>query len=463
MKKEIKICLLSPIILASLSISSWSMEPSETGGSSPLVRKRIFSQREAIDKDNQVQQDTKRQKKIGESAIQQDFSEGVFAQHNKEFEKEEIKTEQNIIAVLGEEEQNSKQWFFTQHNKKFKQEEIKELITKGQNIISDLLRGESPEIIFNKYELKIFADKGSKFATRSKGISFTSFKNKIVGGRSPEETYKRQKHLESILAVAWAIAYAPCVKDEKFKRGSFSIKDDDKLLSKFLDYYALEASYSTSTKIEDLSFVSSSNFAYGRTNSSSHYPMQTLYQVGIDARFENNAEALSILPFNNTHILFGRVHTQGGKEKTFFKLEGHGLGDMWSALQHGKEYADAIDEEQVMRREKDILPSIKQSFGHCIEDLIGWNKKTKEVILAYENLQSSGEEWESSSLAIAQMADALKDLSQAQRQQEQPLQSFLNLLSSHHYLKEDVNYRTGNEVILSLENIEETIAEDDTQ
>ena len=265
--------------------------------------------------------------------------------------------------------------FFSRQNKNFTREQMDSLIKRGQQIIQDLLNKEAPENIYNKRGIKIFEANVSKFfesyynhapgIEQLKKVGKTLLRwipgvSSYVSEKRPfHDTLRRQQLLEDVIAVSWAIAYAPCTKSQGFIRGSFSIKDDDKLLSNFLKYYAMEAAEVQSRELDDLAYPTNpqgSYFAYNRTGDfySSHYIGQTIYQIGIDTRFESNGYALKVLPYEYKHIIFGRVRTIGGKEKTFFKLEEEGLGDISSTLGHVWNYMKPIENSQSMRREKDI-------------------------------------------------------------------------------------------------------------
>lgn len=276
--------------------------------------------------------------------------------------------------------------FFSHQNKNFTRNEMDSLIKRGQQIIQALLNKEPPENMYDKRNIKIFEGNLSKFFdsyyNHAPGIEQAKKVTKAVlrwipvmssyvpEDRLPQNTFKRQQLLEDVIAVSWAIAYASCVKKEGFIRGSFSIKDDDQLLSNFFKSYAMEASEVNSGKLEHLNYPTNFNgsyFAYNRTGDyySSHYRGQSIYQIGIDARFESTGYALKVLPFNYTHILFGRVRTTKGKEKTFFKLEEDGLGDVYSTFKHWENYLKSIgqpvENPHSMRREKDIFPSTQYS------------------------------------------------------------------------------------------------------
>lgn len=300
---------------------------------------------------------------------------------------------------------DEKQFLFLQ-NKKFEAKEIVRLIQKGGLIIQDLLNNEKIEDIYNKQKLEIFKDKGKKFfegyiTDHNVGVvQLTNcawklgsyfFPSMRQPDKSPEKTLKRQTQLEAVIAVAWAIAYAPCIKEEGFVRGSFSIIDDNQLLSNFFKHYAMQAAGVQSMEINDLTHptnLGGSNFAYNRTANvySSHYRGDTIYQIGIDTRFESNGYPLKVLPFENKHILFGRVRTDGRKEKTFFKLEEEGLGDLSSVVLHGLNYVKPVENPRSMRREKDNFLIINGNYDDSKDDL-GY-RTGNEKILSLEEIAS---------------------------------------------------------------------------
>ena len=318
-------------------------------------------------------------------------------------------------------------------------------------LISVLLQKEKPGDIFKRQTLTIFSD-----PNRSKFYNLIdSTKGKLVGEWDTDEA--RQTHLEAVIAVSWAIAFTPWVKGEEADRGSFSIKDDDEALNKFLGYYVVEAANLQSGNIKDLTFLYSGNFAYDRSGLSSHYTGHTIRQTGIDARFSKGGYPLTVLPFENTHILFGRVHTRGGEDKTFFKLEGAGLGDMYSILMHSTSFsAPEPENPELVRREKDLLSHIKQSFETCVNDL-GCDEKTRQIIHAYEELKKTSttpkKEGETTYLGINEMIYAIQSLSQAKKQQEQKWEEFAKTLESCGYSIDNLDYRTGNEFVISLQDI----------
>lgn len=341
--------------------------------------------------------------------------------------------------------------FYYKQNKNFTREEVASLITNGRNIISALLQKEKPEEIFKRQTLTIFSD-----PNRSKFYNLIDFTKGNLAGEWDTDAVSRtrQTHLEAVIAVSWAIAFTPWVKGEEITRGSFSIKDDDEALNTFLEFYAIEASGLKSKDIKDLTFLSGTNFAYGRATS--HYTRQTINQTGIDARFSKGGYSLTVLPFENTHILFGRVHTRGGEDKTFFKLESAGLGDASSVASHSMSYlAQEPENPELFRREKDLLFHIKQNFETCLNDL-GCDEKTRQIIHAYEELKKNPQlpkEGETTYLGINEMVHAIQHLSQAKKQQEQKLEEFLKTLTSYGYSTDNLNYRTGNEFVISLQDI----------
>lgn len=342
--------------------------------------------------------------------------------------------------------------FYSKQNQKFTREGAASLIVKGRNIINSLSQQEKPEDIFKKQTFDVFQNRSEFYQT------FDSITNVTIGEWDTDEASRiRQTHLEAVIAVSWAIAFTPWVKGEEADRGSFSIKDDDEALNKFLGYYVVEAANLQSGNIKDLTFLYSGNFAYDRSGLSSHYTGHTIRQTGIDARFSKGGYPLTVLPFENTHILFGRVHTRGGEDKTFFKLEGAGLGDMYSTLMHSTSFsAPEPENPELVRREKDLLFHIKQSFETCVNDL-GCDEKTRQIIHAYEELKKTSttpkKEGETTYLGINEMIYAIQSLSQAKKQQEQKWEEFSKTLKSCGYSIDNLDYRTGNEFVISLQDI----------
>lgn len=276
---------------------------------------------------------------------------------------------------------------------------------------------------------------------------------------------------------------------EGFESGSFSVIDPEGKLFRVFDAYI--SFVRGARELKNGVFVSvtpfGSGFVYNRDpkkRASSHYKKGlSLRQFGIDMRFESNAYALPILPYQTTHLLVGRVKTMTGLEKTFIKYEPHGLGDVSSVMAHGVDFLNSSKMREKKRSEKDIIkpilkmvPSLQKglvslSNNHGpIEGLdagrdesFGLSKSVALNIINDKKLKLAGKGYDVSSLALA--AYLIWHRAYDEKTKEMGIQ-FLNTLESIYHdekiseagwsmesllrRKPKVFYRSGNEVVVRL-------------
>jgi hypothetical protein len=231
--------------------------------------------------------------------------------------------------------------------------------------------------------------------------------------KADETTQKRQSYLTAIIAITWALVHKGSQQNELFERGSYKLIDQNHKIETFLKGY-----------------VDLAKFNYGyerdpRKGRSSHYVNHSPEsQFGIDVRFSSNQGVMKLLPFDHTHILFGKINFGQMEDLTFFKLEPIGTANFASLVAHGANAAIAQVEtvQRSWRREKDVSPCIRELYQTAMTG-VPTDKPAKTVHEMYTNiLQKLGDD----------EAQIFK----------RAIEKLLKLNKAH--------IRTGNEVILEM-------------
>ena len=198
-----------------------------------------------------------------------------------------------------------------------------------------------------------------------------------VGAKGDEKIEKqRSAHLLSILVICWALVDLAHKQDDHFERGSFLIIDYHcRLYHHLLNYVKLVTAHENPKLLRYRDTLT--NFAYRRdpaSKASTHHKGRTRdSQFGIDIRLVAQESSRAILPFDLSHVLFGRiVHDDKQPENMLFmKMEKCGMGTKYEYLMHSTLLfkSKTLKSEEVVRakrREKDILPVLKSLFSEML-------------------------------------------------------------------------------------------------
>lgn len=162
---------------------------------------------------------------------------------------------------------------------------------------------------------------------------------------------ERQSYLTAVISVMWALVHKSIEQDELFERGAFTLIDPNHKIKNFLLEYV---------KLANPDLRHFNNFGYDRNPqmkySSHHRQHSPESQFGIDIRFLSSQGVLKLLPFNYSHILFGKLDFEQDEKLTFLKLESVGIGNLACMVAHGANATMAMVEtvQNSWRREKDI-------------------------------------------------------------------------------------------------------------
>lgn len=364
------------------------------------------------------------------------------------------------------------------------------LINKGYTILQEIINGAT--LVNVHHDNTYFPNAGCAYVGAMnyahRGISLGSVKNfctnpfSVVYGKDPQakkKTSDRQKMLESLIAIIWAMADHADKIGQGFASGSFSVIDPHGYLFNFFAEYAIMVN--EVTRLEDLPYgsfnplnpINGNVFAYSRDpktpviSGSSHYKNTTIFQMGIDARFESNAYTISAFPYGATHIIVGRVKTLTGFEKTIVKFEPYGTGTIAAWLAHGLEFIHSISHRSGKRSEKDIPMEIKESFKKVIQlvqeteipesnlDVVNTMIEGK-VNLIHDNVLKTYDlsSWIAFAMHVFKHAD--------EPNLKKVVKEFLNTVEDTYHdgifsndpkVKIKAFYRTGNEIVVDLKDL----------
>lgn len=231
---------------------------------------------------------------------------------------------------------------------------------------------------------------------------------------------ERQSYLTAIISVMWALVHKSIEQNELFERGSFTLIDPNHKIKNFLLEYV---------KLANPDLKPFNNFSYDRNpefNHSSHHRQHSPEsQFGIDIRFLSSQGVLKLLPFNYSHILFGKLDFKQDENLTFLKLEPVGIGNLPCMVAHGTNAAIAMVEtvQDSWRREKDIPESITMLYKEAT------NRNSPNEIIK----------------TIHQMYADIKKQPEGEIKAKVFKEAVEILCNKNH-----VSIRTGNEVILDL-------------
>lgn len=284
--------------------------------------------------------------------------------------------------------------------------------------------------------------------------------------------YKRQSHLESVVALIWALYDMSYTSGNAFVRGAIILDDSDQKIHDYLEKYCCLAG-NVSFPEQLSSAVCNpwgSNLAYNRQGRSSHFVRKSITHYGLDTRFQHRNFALGVLPYAMTHLLFGRVMTTTGQEVTFIKGEEEGLGDFRAAAKHLINFALPAQNDH-MRREKDIPTEIAEEFLTLLKNL----QEDVKILNILKNSDAAGDRpWlllnrlyqnnlvlsdleKSENIDISAMYELILDIIETETKDPElsiskdvllSAKSLLALLKQL-YNPETLFMRTGNEVLFS--------------
>lgn len=148
---------------------------------------------------------------------------------------------------------------------------------------------------------------------------------------------ERKEYLDTIISFCWFLYSQALEKNQLFTEGTFVIKDPNFKLFNFL-YGYVDNFGSTAEKGE----ISYNPFAYNRV--SSHFKPELKENpvnrhFGIDIRFTQRSSALTSLPTNKRHILFGKLNST---DLIFVKFENYGIYAFDGFPQHGIEFIESL-------------------------------------------------------------------------------------------------------------------------
>jgi hypothetical protein len=364
------------------------------------------------------------------------------------------------------------------HHSKFTPTFIENLVKKGKKALTAI----------DKDQIDDFPHKLEYFAGDLSDYGKHWFHNGLHGGYGLEELSKyissekynkerelfilnRNAQMETFICVIWALTDSAFRKKQGFIRGAFSILDPDKKVSKYLEKFACFVAEVKSMEYhsEAIFNLFGSNIAYTRNKTSSHYVGLSKYQIGIDARFNTAQLSYGFFPFQMKHVLCGSVTNQSGKEKTFVKFEEEGLGDVRSIVSHFFYYSAStvnIDKRPDVRREKAILSPIAEVGKDLLLKLIEVHEKQfnegsvtqpapEWVFKIVKKYKKRGEKStffeESSHVDISRFYGLSKIYKSSKDEETKKLAEQLFSTILKYYDEETIEFRTGNEVMISLE------------
>lgn len=243
----------------------------------------------------------------------------------------------------------------------------------------------------------------------------------------------RRNYMLAINCVMWAMYNQAALRNEAFARGSFKINDPNGRLFELLKGYVQFA-----TGQDNPWYTTSNDFAYPRNpayGQSSHYTASHFKaeQYGIDMRLMGGYPTLEILPHNHSHLLFGQVEI-GKEQYTILKFEPIGLGSALEFAEHAMHFGKSGHLAGNERREKDIpatLKAIYQTFQECYLEHYRSNITADTLSTMFEQIQAENKKAENRAFI-----DVFNEFM---------------LEAKKLGLSENIAIRTGNEVILSME------------
>jgi hypothetical protein len=326
---------------------------------------------------------------------------------------------------------------------------IDTLVEEGKTLLGQLYNNEdlsnpSLNLAAPWLELTKYAPWREKLAIVSGGLRRLSSWWK---GPSDAEQI-RKDYLTKITTMMWGIFGESVDKNEGFVRGSYKIIDPDfKLYNFLLDYVKLV------TGSEDPKLLpygcTSSNHAYRRSprlKGSSHYKNECKNdeQFGIDIRRENYETSLKILPASKTHILFARIVIPGSNLPiTIVKFEEVGMGGLGEFFDHSLNFgASGHNLTDVDRREKDVVMDVRLAFEAACTFFITNNPELTSVVDndLLQKLKAKG--------MVYEMLQFLNEKFNAEKEFDDIMSHFYNMLELNGYEKQVAEIRNGNEVIL---------------
>jgi hypothetical protein len=253
----------------------------------------------------------------------------------------------------------------------------------------------------------VFTSYKGKIATLDqKQLCYSQFSNMAVisnGIRracaSDDKDYirRRKTHLIWMISICWALYDAALKQNEPCARGSLSIKDPEHVIYFFFRDYVKRVNDNCETP-ESLPYLQTvSNFAYRRDpklkGSSHHRDRCPESQFGIDMRWKPHTGLEKILPYHNTHILFGRLRLGDDDHEPllFLKLEEIGLGSIYAAAAHGLNFAGPEKLKNLARRESSTIPEIKKAMENFRKHGVQNPDSVRTLVHHANHLLSSGE------------------------------------------------------------------------
>lgn len=368
-----------------------------------------------------------------------------------------------IITVFSNFYQNSKPYAMEASGQKLNsvlpESTMKELLNKGEQLLKEIYSAGEPNVsgYFNEIQPLLEPHLTAlKYSTKAEWL-FDKMVRKFFASNDENYVNSRKDSMAAIVCIMWSLVEKAALQNEFFERGSFTIIDQDYRLHNFLlDYVKL---VTDSENPKDLPFVKTmSNFAYRRDptlkGSSHHEGRCPESQFGIDIRENTHESVLRLLPFDYTHLLFAKLDLNGQKEPLLFvKLEPLGMGSIPATIVHGANFAHSLSHvDTKTRREKDILPTIQDSFNNLKNKAnLNEEKTIRGMYLAAHNILNDGKILHD--LALDEWVKGFDDnfeLNDLKKKELiQDAQNFVSLLDQT-YPDKKHHLRTGNEVILDF-------------
>jgi hypothetical protein len=289
----------------------------------------------------------------------------------------------------------------------------------------------------------------------------SNFVRGFFASDNQEYILKRQNQLVALVSLCWAFTDLAKSQNDFFGRGSFTLIDPNHKIAEFFKNYVRLVTGNDDP--ENHSFVlEKSNFAYRRDpelHGSSHHRGRCPDSLfGIDVRFTPTESVLTLLPFDYTHIHFGKLFIGHHTESLFFlKLEPIGMGSSIAMLAHGTNFLHSQSNvESEARREKDIDEGIKTAFKDLVLEPQGF-KTIRSMVLEAERLfeltDSNNKHYEPDNLDASSIHTEIGSFQELKAENQMVVHNkannFLRLVNTL-YPNGNNHLRVGNEVLIDL-------------
>jgi hypothetical protein len=264
-----------------------------------------------------------------------------------------------------------------------------------------------------------------------KGIDISIIGEKSQG--TEEEKAARREMLAQVIAIMWKLYDMGRKQGEDARSASYKLIDPEGKVYAFLRKYVSMANQQNPV------------FAYERNPQkaqSSHYKsVSPESQWGVDVRFYANQASLGLLPYGKSHLLFGKLSIDPSQPNLLFvKFEDYGIAAPSETVLHGIAYLRAqlrsASEKAATRVENTIRPEIVREYLDIVSQLS-----------PQEQAKFKTDQAESVRDILLTVNAIVKELPQFKTAQEHLLQTLNTLYPND---KENLSYRTGNEIIIDM-------------